>query len=96
MLDVTKLDPRQAHRAAPNLANLMGALRELEVTGDVYYAEVAPEGPVLRMEAVTVRAEVDRLLEGSPAVRRFLALMLLAREERLQRGRGGRARRRRR
>lgn len=94
MLDVEKLDPRQAHRAAPNLRNFQDALRELEVIGQYYYDEVAPEGPILRMEARVVKDEVDRLLAEAPAVKRFLALMLIAREERLHRGRGGRARRR--
>lgn len=94
LLDPAAVDPAEADRAAPNLRNLRAALDELEVRGRLSY-EYSGLLPLLDAERAAAEDAVDRALAACPEARRFLGLMLIARESRLRRERGGRPRRRR-
>lgn len=93
MLDIKHLDPNEAYRAAPNLANLQAALKELRDTGRIFYEQVDGSFSVLDAEAGLAIDELERAMSKMPHLRRFLGVMLIARESRLARDRGGRPRR---
>jgi hypothetical protein len=94
MLDAAAVDPRTTWRAAPTFAGLTAALGELRSTGRFAY-ENSGDAAALEAAAAEALGEVDAALGSLPALRRFLGLMLIARESRLRRERGGRPRRRR-
>lgn len=94
LLDASAVDPEETHRAAPTLRNLLAALSELEGAGRLAY-EFGGIRPLLDAERAAAEDAVDRALAVCPEVRRFLGLMLIARESRLRRDRGSRPRRRR-
>jgi hypothetical protein len=93
-LDAAAVDPAAAGLAAPNIRNLLAALRELESTGRFYY-EASGILPVLEGEKGAALAAADTALAGIPEVAAFLGVMLIARETRLRRERGGRPRKKR-
>lgn len=93
LLDAAAVDPRQIHRAAPTLANLLAALHELEETGRFVY-DLEGVTPLLESSARDAVAALEVAMEGIPEVRTFLGTMLIAREARLRRDRLGRPRRR--
>jgi hypothetical protein len=82
MLDPTTIRDREAHRAAPTHAALTAALRELRDTGRFHY-ESTGERQVLEATAQLALDELEGAMAEMPALRRFLGVMLIARESRL-------------
>lgn len=93
LLDATAVDPRQAHRADPTWDNLVAALHELHDTGRFVY-ELEGVADLLDSSAREAVAALEAAMGEIPEVRRFLGVMLIAREGRLRRDRHGRSRRR--
>jgi len=82
MLDPSTIRDKEVHRAAPTYAALTAALRELRDTGRFYY-ESTGEGQVLEATAQLALDELEVAMAEMPALRRFLGVMLIARESRL-------------
>lgn len=93
LLDVTAVDPRQAHRANPTWDNFAAALHELHETGRFVY-ELEGVADLLDSSAREAVAALEAAMGEIPEVRRFLGVMLIAREGRLRRDRHGRSRNR--
>ena len=69
-------------KARPNLNNLLAALHEVQYTGQQYY-EFNGKLEFLQSEAADAENAINKFLEESPEIKRFLGAVFLAREERL-------------
>lgn len=69
-------------KARPNLNNLLAALHEVRSTGHYYY-ELNGKLEFLQSEAADAENAINKLIEESPEIKRFLGAAFLAREERL-------------